>query len=259
MPATHRLRPIEAVEAFHLAFLQVLYARLDPTRLVLKGGGNLRYFFGSRRYSEDIDLDAVDLEHQRLAMRIEKVLGSPVLRALLANIGISVGSINVYKNTPANNTWKFQLRVAGTSTPIPTKIEISHRSAFDPRTSFDTVPVSVIGPYAPPLFPFAITHYLPASAIEQKIGALAMRNETQARDIFDLDLLLLGWPGAAPKGRIPAETLDRAIDLMLRIPYATFRAKVMTFLEPQVQELYASEKTWEAMKERVLERLEELR
>lgn len=46
---------------------------------------------------------------------------------------------------------------------------------------------------------------------------------------------------------------------MLQIPYTTFRAKVVTFLEPQVQELYASEKTWEATKERVLERLEELR
>lgn len=37
------LSPAQAVEAFHLAFLEILRKRLDPGRYVLKGGVNLRY------------------------------------------------------------------------------------------------------------------------------------------------------------------------------------------------------------------------
>ena len=48
----------QIVELFHVAFLDVLSLKLEQTRYVLKGGANLRYFFGSPRYSEDIDLDA---------------------------------------------------------------------------------------------------------------------------------------------------------------------------------------------------------
>ena len=51
------VRDAQVIELFHLAFLQVLQARLDQSRYVLKGGANLRYFFDSVRYSEDIDLD----------------------------------------------------------------------------------------------------------------------------------------------------------------------------------------------------------
>ena len=48
----------QVVELFHIAFLEVFSKRVAPGRFVLKGGVNLRYFFGSVRYSEDIDLDS---------------------------------------------------------------------------------------------------------------------------------------------------------------------------------------------------------
>ena len=35
-----------------------------------------------------------------------------------------------------------------------------------------------------------VQHYGETAAIEQKIAALALRSETKARDVFDLDLLL---------------------------------------------------------------------
>lgn len=59
-----------AVECFHLAFLAALRTKVHPDRYVLKGGANLRYFYGSQRYSEHIDLDiaargaSASLEHQ---------------------------------------------------------------------------------------------------------------------------------------------------------------------------------------------------
>lgn len=46
----------QVVELFHLAFLQVLQARVDQARYVLKGGANLRFFFDSMRYSEDPEI-----------------------------------------------------------------------------------------------------------------------------------------------------------------------------------------------------------
>ena len=54
-----KLSDAQLIEAFHLAFLQVLQARVQQEHYVLKGGANLRYFFDSVRYSEDIDLDAI--------------------------------------------------------------------------------------------------------------------------------------------------------------------------------------------------------
>jgi predicted nucleotidyltransferase component of viral defense system len=51
----------QTIESFHLLFLQVLTASRQDW-FVLKGGANIRYFFGSNRYSNDIDLDIVERE-----------------------------------------------------------------------------------------------------------------------------------------------------------------------------------------------------
>lgn len=47
----------QTVELFHLLFLQQLGTRLEKKLYALKGGCNLRFFFRSVRYSEDLDLD----------------------------------------------------------------------------------------------------------------------------------------------------------------------------------------------------------
>jgi hypothetical protein len=51
-----RLSDAQIIELFHVAFLDVLSKRVDLSRYVLRGGANLRYFFGSLRYSEGFDL-----------------------------------------------------------------------------------------------------------------------------------------------------------------------------------------------------------
>ena len=75
------LRDAQIVELFHLAFLQVLQARLDQARYVLKGGANLRYFFDSVRYSEDIDLDTDGLAPSTLTEKVDGILGSSTIDA----------------------------------------------------------------------------------------------------------------------------------------------------------------------------------
>jgi len=39
-------------ELFHLEFLRRLALKLKPGQYILKGGVNMRFFFGSPRYSE---------------------------------------------------------------------------------------------------------------------------------------------------------------------------------------------------------------
>jgi len=49
----------QTIEMFHLVFLRALAAKgEDKSLFALKGGCNLRFFFQSVRYSEDIDIDA---------------------------------------------------------------------------------------------------------------------------------------------------------------------------------------------------------
>jgi hypothetical protein len=44
--------PRQSVELFHLVFLRALFATAeDRERVALKGGCNLRFYFGSVRYS----------------------------------------------------------------------------------------------------------------------------------------------------------------------------------------------------------------
>ena len=52
MSYSHR----QQCEAFHLLFLERLLKLADPKLFVLKGGVNLRFFYGDPRYSEDMDL-----------------------------------------------------------------------------------------------------------------------------------------------------------------------------------------------------------
>src|SRR5260370_39275203 len=47
----------QAIELFHLLFLQQLGTRADKGLYALKGGCNLRFFFRSIRDSDDLDLD----------------------------------------------------------------------------------------------------------------------------------------------------------------------------------------------------------
>ena len=49
----------QSIELFHLVFLRALVAKgEDKTLIALKGGCNLRFYFDSVRYSEDIDFDS---------------------------------------------------------------------------------------------------------------------------------------------------------------------------------------------------------
>lgn len=244
------LRGAQVLEFFHLAFLQVLQVRLDQACYVLKGGANLRYFFESVRYSEGIDLDAAGIERWELEEKLDGVLGSQPLTVLLRSGGLAVGGFSKPKQTETTQRWKVGLAVSGRDEPVRTKIEFSRRNGDD-RHILESVPGRVVAPYA--LRSPSLRHYEAEAAIEQKIEALAGRSETQARDVFDLDLLLRRQPIVA--GTIDPQTLGRAAERALELPYAAFRDQVLPFLDSEIAELYADPATWGQMRAFVVERL----
>lgn len=241
----------QSIEAFHLAFLEVLRQRLDPSRYVLKGGANLRYFFDSVRYSEDIDIDVSGVPGWALEEKIDGVLGSPALAITLrsSRLAIAVGDISKPKQTDTTRRWKVSLSAAWHSEPIRTKIEFSNRNG-ERRHKLEAVPTRIVAPYG--LRPPSAQHYLEEPAVEQKVLALAGRSETQARDVFDLDLLLRRSP-AAGMG-IEADTRRAAAERGLELPHAAFADQVLPFLDHEVADLY-DETSWQTMQLFVTERL----
>jgi predicted nucleotidyltransferase component of viral defense system len=252
----HAWNDAQMIEFFHLAFLQVAQGRLDQAGYAVKGGASLRYFFGSMRYSEDLDLDAIDMEPWQLEQKVDHILASPAMGLLLRSGGLSRGGVTKPKQTPTTQRWKLWLTVDGRQKPVRTKIEFSHREA-DPRRLLEAVPERVVSPYA--LRPPSMQHYTADAAIEQKVNALAHRRETQARDLFDLELLLRRHRDALDARRIAPDDVDTALDRIFDLPFEAYQDQVVPFIEPDAVELYDDRVVWEQAQAFVAERLMELR
>jgi predicted nucleotidyltransferase component of viral defense system len=247
------LRDAQIVELFHLAFLQVLQARFDQSRYVLKGGANLRYFFDSVRYSEDIDLDIYGSASWTLAEKVDGILDSPTIDAVLRSGGLAVDGYTKPKQTQTTRRWKVAIAVAGRRETVRTKIELSHRNG-EQRRVLEPVADRIVAPYA--LRAPTVQHYTADAATEQKIKALAGRSETQARDVFDIDLLLRRQPLKA--GTLDPQILEQAAARDLELPFEAFSDQVLPFLDPEVTELY-DRAIWEQMQLFVAGRLLEAR
>ena len=245
------------MEAFHLVFLRALAARAEDKSLVaLKGGCNLRFYFGSIRYSEDIDFDVVTIAPGTLKNRVERLLAGPLVVSPLRSIGIEIAETSAPKQTATTQRWKLGLRVHAASVLVRTKIEFSRRDAISGAT-FDATPRGTTRTHGLP--PVLATHYGLRAAIAQKIHALHGRAEPQARDVFDLaHLFTKGDQTFAPR---PEESawLPNAIDHALGISYDEYRSKVVGFLEPELAAPFESALAWQEMQERVVSELEGLR
>lgn len=144
--------------------------------------------------------------------------------------------------------------------PIRTKIEFSRRtdaSSFS-GTAFEATEREVLRAYA--LTPILATHYRSRAAIIQKIHALAARAEPQARDVFDLNLLLAREETEEIVLDTPERAwLDEAIEHALGISHAEYTSKVVAYLDPQQAAPFAEPDSWDAMQQNVVMRLEQMK
>jgi len=243
---------------FHLVFLRALVARGEDKGLIaLKGGCNLRFYFGSVRYSEDMDLDVVVIARETLKNKVDRLLQSPAVTAPLKVHGLTIVEASAPKQTETTQRWKVGLRRDGDELPLRTKVEFSRRAAIE-GTTFEAADREVLRPYG--LTPVLALHYAIGTAIRQKIQALAARTEPQARDVFDLSLLLARSDAAGVALDAAAKRwLADAIDHAMGISFDEYASKVVSFLEPAHAEVYAERSAWNAMQEDVIARLEALR
>jgi hypothetical protein len=86
------------------------------------------------------------------------------------------------------------------------------------------------------------------------VEALIGRREIQARDVFDLNLLL-SQQNEDWINMLDTRGIDRraAAGRIMEIPYEQYVARVVTYLIPEHVEIYGTEEAWRAMQERVVD------
>lgn len=239
----------QVIEVFHLLFMQVLTSH-SRDWFILKGGANLRFYFGSVRYSNDIDLDFFGKAGWHVEQVVDSALTGRALKTLLSQQGLVIGESTKPKQTETTRRWKLGLaRQNAAGDLIRTKVEFSNRGIGSDDILYETIPSQIVDPYA--IRPAALSHYGQTAALEQKIAALALRSETKARDIFDLELLLrLRRAGGALHG-LDLSHAAQAVQKALEVNYTSFRSEVIPFLDPDMAVLYEGENNWERMRESV--------
>ncbi len=196
----------QIVELFHLQFVRLLGSGPDKDRFAIKGGCNLRFFFESIRYSDDIDIDVTRTPVHTLKEKVSRILEGPALVLPLRSRGVSVREISAPKQTDTTQRWKVGLAAEGRSLPLHTKIEFLHRNTTE-EAKVEPIASSVLADYQ--LMPQLARHYPLAAALRQKVGALTGRSTVQARDVFDLAVLLAKAGGETSCPR-PGSQGDRA-------------------------------------------------
>lgn len=237
-------------EVFHFLFLERLLKISDPTFYLLKGGVNFRFFFQSPRYSEDMDLDVIGGSVETLKKNCYKILEDDSFARSLKVFGIDrllLGDKSKAKQT--ETTQRFKLRLVNKAgEEFPTKVEFSRRdSPTKDKYALGTIDPKVAARFKKISFP--CYHYLPESAVNQKILALAGRSETQARDVFDLYLLYLGGHFSKEhiQGSLKKEERDKAILSMGNLDYDSYQGQVVEYLEEETRNRFSSKESWEEM------------
>lgn len=246
----------QTIEIFHLMFLRGFGARVDKALFALKGGCNLRFFLKSIRYSEDMDLDIQTMAVSTLRNNVNRLFEAQSFVQSLRAQGIEIARTSLPKQTETTQRWKLTLRIMESASEVPTKIEFSRRG-LEGEKAVEPVDPGVIRAYR--LYPVIVQHYSVHTAFAQKVTALALREQVQSRDVFDLKQLLDAGGAGQPLPATTAANLPLAIDHALAVDYDAFAGQVLAFLEPEYQEHYRNRKVWAELHRQVVDSLEALR
>ena len=247
----------ESVEIFHLLFLAQLSRKLDKSLFAVKGGCNLRFFLGSVRYSEDLDLDIQVTAPETLRKKVGGILDGASLRAVLEIKNIAILRVFEPKQTETTQRWKLALRAPGYGEGVQTKIEFSRRGLSEHREVGPVDPL-LIRRYG--LAPVLMPHYRPEEAFRQKLRALSGRAQAQAqaqaRDLFDIALLL----DSGVRAKEAIEDFDFPIEearaAALSLDFSDFKGQVGAYLDPDDLKVYDSPEVWDALVRRVVAQLD---
>ena len=246
-------------EVFHFCFLQRLLKLSDPGIYVLKGGVNLRFFFNSPRYSEDMDIDVLAGDVATLKKNGYKILQDAAFKRSLRVFDID--DIEINDPGKAKHTKTTQRFRCGLVTPagqrLPTKVEFSRRS----KGTSDGAVTELIDPEIARQYrklAFRCQHYGGDVAIVQKVKALAGRTVTQARDVFDLATLYRGGytPSVPLKRLMPEQEVTQAIDCLMELSWEDYQGQVVEFLDASSRGEYGDRNAWEWLQTFVLESIE---
>ena len=246
-------------EIFHLEFLRLLGRKIKGEHYVLKGGVNLRFFFNSFRYSEDMDLDAHGITVEKLKEVVMNILGSASFQECFIPFGIKdIIAPDIDKAKQTETTQRFKTHLITTEgLDLFTKIEFSRRG-FEGKVIVQTVPNTVLRYYKLP--PFVVPHYDIFAAVRQKISALASRTITQARDVFDLYLLSSQYaPDKERQEEIENDMLALAVTNTYDIGFNRFRDTVLAYLSVEDQLAYNSSERWDEIRLKVVGFIEEFK
>lgn len=239
-------------EAFHTVLLRKLVDRVNPSLFRLKGGVNLRLFFGSLRYSEDMDLDGDDRARPALRREIGRLLRDPALLRQLADSGIRGIEARTGPNKDTETTLRYKMRVVSPGgVPLSSKVEVSFRKAGSPEhAAMDDADARIVSQYlGSGDLPLRVAHYTLMPAVKQKIAALALRAEVQARDVFDLALIARknfdALDLAFLRRSLSDATLGEARNRALMLSYERYRDTVVEFLDPAERLSLATERAWD--------------
>jgi predicted nucleotidyltransferase component of viral defense system len=250
--------PLQIREIFHIEFLRWLGRKIKPENYAVKGGTNLRLFFKSFRYSEDMDLDARIIGIHGLKEAVMGILESKSFLSGLKPFGIekiAYPDISKAKQTQTTQRFKTHL-ITSSGEDLFTKVEFSRRG-FAGNVVAQPASNDILRSYKLP--PLIVPHYDIDSAIAQKIEALASRSVIQARDIFDLYILSTQSDGFSSE-KIVADDgrLKKAHQNVFEISFEQFRDTVISYLSLEDQAVYNSSSLWDDIRLKVSRFIEEI-
>jgi predicted nucleotidyltransferase component of viral defense system len=246
-------------EVFHFYFLDRLLKQSDPGLYILKGGVNLRFFFKSPRYSEDMDIDVLAGSVQTLRKNGYKILNDGAFQRSLRSFDIADIEVNdpaKAKQTQTTQRFRFAL-ITPAGHRLPTKVEFSRRNqSSDGESESASIDTEIARFYR--RLSFRCPHYTGGAAIAQKVRALAGRPVTQARDVFDLAILFRGGhsPSAPWSQLLAGGEHAKAIDCLMGLTWQEYEGQVVEFLEKDSRDEYGNKDAWNSLQNLVLSRLE---
>lgn len=255
--------PLQLVEIFHLEFLRWLGKKVNPSYYALKGGVNLRFFYKSIRYSEDMDLDVQIIRTDVLRNKVMWILESNIFQNNLKPFGIEkIIPPNMEKAKQTQTTQRFKIHlVTPRSEDFFTKIEFSRRQSpilSGNKIKIETVSNAILHEYK--AAPLLVPHYDAMAAVLQKIEALITRKIMEVRDIFDIYIMIPQIEsGDRKKISLNPGKIKKAEEYILETGFEEFKDKVVSYLLKEDQKIYNSPSAWDEIKLKTINFLEKLK